>query len=73
MFSGSGDKGIGVWKREEDGGLGKLGFIRGHEGPVRCLQVSWYRIGKGYVLYSGGLDKSLRVWWVPQEQNAKIE
>ncbi|KAJ1692187.1 hypothetical protein LUZ63_008885 [Rhynchospora breviuscula] len=67
VFSGSGDRSIGVWKREIGGGLGKLGFVRGHEGPVRCLQASWYRAGRGYVVYSGGLDRSLRVWWVPQE------
>jgi WD40 repeat protein len=66
VFSGSGDRSIGVWRREKGGGLCKLGFLRGHEGPVRCLQVSWYRIERGYVVYSGGLDRSLRVWWVPQ-------
>ncbi|XP_078159007.1 protein JINGUBANG-like [Carex rostrata] len=69
VFSGSGDRSIGVWKRKNGGELVKLGFLRGHEGPVRCLQASWYRTGRGYVVYSGGLDRSLRVWWVPQEEN----
>ncbi|XP_072984820.1 protein JINGUBANG [Typha latifolia] len=68
LCTGSADKSIGVWKREGGSGdLLKLSVIIGHEGPVKCLQGSCYRVGEGYILYSGGLDKSLRVWWVPKE------
>ncbi|KAM7268882.1 hypothetical protein ACFE04_011048 [Oxalis oulophora] len=66
LCSGSADKSIGIWKREAFGKLSKVGFINGHEGPVKCLQASPNSVGGGYLLYSGGLDKSLRVWWVPQ-------
>lgn len=66
LFSGSADKNIGIWKREAFGKLSKVGVINGHEGPVKCLQASPNIVGGGFLLYSGGLDKSLRVWWVPK-------
>ncbi|KAK6928834.1 WD40 repeat [Dillenia turbinata] len=65
LCSGSADKSIGVWKREIDRGLCRVGIITGHEGPVKCLQASSNNVGGGFLLYSGSLDKSLRVWWVP--------
>ncbi|KAJ6392847.1 hypothetical protein OIU77_022348 [Salix suchowensis] len=49
------------------GKLSKVGVINGHEGPVKCLQASPNIVGGGFLLYSGGLDKSLRVWWVPKQ------
>ncbi|KAG0487901.1 hypothetical protein HPP92_006712 [Vanilla planifolia] len=67
VCSGSADMSIGLWKREGEGKLQRIGTIRGHEGPVKCLQASWNYVGEGFMLYSGGLDKSLRVWWVPKE------
>lgn len=66
LCTGSADKSIGIWKKEMNGGLFRVGVIRGHEGPVRCLQASPSSVGGGFMLYSGGLDKSLRVWWVPK-------
>ncbi|KAJ7982286.1 myosin heavy chain kinase B-like [Quillaja saponaria] len=66
LCSGSADKSIIIWKREAYGKLCKFGVITGHEGPVKCLQASPNRIGGGFLLYSGSLDKSLRVWWVPR-------
>ncbi|KAJ8900261.1 hypothetical protein K2173_024901 [Erythroxylum novogranatense] len=67
LCSGSADKSIGIWKREAFGKLCKVGAINGHEGPVKCLQASPCSVGGGFLLYSGGLDKSLRVWWVPKD------
>lgn len=64
LCSGSADKNIGIWKREAFGKLCRIGVISGHEGPVKCLQASSNRVGAGFMLYSGSLDKSLRVWWV---------
>ncbi|KAG0489580.1 hypothetical protein HPP92_006443 [Vanilla planifolia] len=61
VCSGSADMSIGLWKREGEGKLQRIGTIRGHEGPVKCLQASWNYVGEGFMLYSGGLDKSLRV------------
>ncbi|KAG6408547.1 hypothetical protein SASPL_131560 [Salvia splendens] len=67
MCSGSADKSVGVWRREVGGGVSRHMVIRGHQGPVKCLQASPLRAGGGggFMLYSGSLDKSLRVWWVP--------
>ncbi|PKA58574.1 Zinc finger CCCH domain-containing protein 62 [Apostasia shenzhenica] len=75
VFSGSADNTIGVWRREKGGGLERLGTISGHEGPVKCLQASWRCVGGGggFMLYSGGLDKSLRVWWLPKEYGGEGE
>ncbi|KAL1564356.1 hypothetical protein AAHA92_06708 [Salvia divinorum] len=65
ICSGSADKNVCVWKREVNGGLFRHMVIKGHHGPVKCLQVSPVRVGGGFMLYSGSLDRSLRVWWVP--------
>ncbi|CAK9165526.1 unnamed protein product [Ilex paraguariensis] len=72
LCSGSADKSINIWKREINGGLWRVGVIRGHEGPVKCLQASPNSVGGGFMLYSGSLDRSLRVWWVPK-YSAKTE
>ncbi|KAH7677164.1 [Myosin heavy-chain] kinase protein [Dioscorea alata] len=75
VCSGSADKSVGLWRRERGGGLVKVGVIRGHEGPVKCLQASRLGFGGGgeggggFMVYSGGLDKSLRVWWVSMESS----
>lgn len=64
---GSVDSTISVWKRGTGCGLlKKIGVIGGHEGPVKCLEGTCSSRGDNgwFVLYSGGLDKSLRVWWV---------
>ncbi|KAK4841856.1 hypothetical protein QYF36_011587 [Acer negundo] len=67
LCSGSADKSIGIWKRECFGKICKIGVISGHEGPVKCLQASSPNsVGGGFLLYSGGLDKTVRVWWVPK-------
>nr|GLL40945.1 protein will die slowly-like [Ipomoea trifida] len=65
LCSGSADKSIRVWKMGINGGLVKVGVINGHEGGVRCLQASPVCVGGGFMVYSGSLDRSLRVWWVP--------
>ncbi|KAF3438151.1 hypothetical protein FNV43_RR20907 [Rhamnella rubrinervis] len=71
--TGSADKSIGLWKREPFGKLHKVGVISGHEGPVKCLQASPSNVGSGFLLYSGSLDKSLRVWWVPKHSSKEEE
>lgn len=68
VCSGSADKSIGIWKRQAYGKVCKFGVISGHEGPVKCLQASPNNVGGGFLLYSGSLDKSLRVWWVPKSK-----
>ncbi|XP_023551254.1 protein JINGUBANG isoform X3 [Cucurbita pepo subsp. pepo] len=64
LCSGSADKSIGIWRREAFGRLCKVGVINGHDGPIKCLQVAPNGVGEGFLLYSGSLDRSLRVWWV---------
>ncbi|KAJ0611800.1 putative transcription factor WD40-like family [Helianthus annuus] len=64
LCSGSTDQSICIWKREVNG-LTKIGVVKGHGGPVKCLQASPNSVGGGFLLYSGSLDKSIRVWWVP--------
>uniref|UniRef100_A0A6J1CXU2 Protein JINGUBANG n=1 Tax=Momordica charantia TaxID=3673 RepID=A0A6J1CXU2_MOMCH len=66
LCSGSADKSIGIWRREAFGRLCNLWVINGHEGPIRCLQAASNGVGGGFLLYSGSLDRSLRVWWVPK-------
>ncbi|KAJ4890130.1 Transducin/WD40 repeat-like superfamily protein [Raphanus sativus] len=73
VCSGSADKSIGLWRREESGRLCKFGVIQGHEGPVKCLQASPNNVGAGFMLYSGSLDKSIRVWWVPKQVDVEEE
>ncbi|XP_019465083.1 PREDICTED: myosin heavy chain kinase C-like [Lupinus angustifolius] len=76
LCSGSADKNIGIWKREDFGKLCKIGVLSGHAGPVKCLQASSSnRIGDGFMLYSGSLDRSVRVWWVPRysDNNTQVE
>lgn len=65
VCTGSADKTIGLWGRQSSGELARVGTIGGHEGPVKCLQASWCRVSNGCMVYSGSLDKSIRVWWVP--------
>ncbi|XP_019244403.1 PREDICTED: myosin heavy chain kinase D-like [Nicotiana attenuata] len=36
LCSGSADKSICIWKREINGGLFRVGVIKGHEGPIKC-------------------------------------
>lgn len=72
LCSGSADKSIGIWKIDEkcNRGLRKVGAINGHEGPVKCLQASQGSIGDGVMLYSGSLDRTMRVWWVPKKSSS---
>lgn len=71
LCSGSADRSIGIWKKEMNGGIFRIGMIKGHEGPVKCLQASPRFVGGGFMLYSGSLDKTIRVWWVPNYSSSK--
>ena len=62
---GSADKTINLWRRQSGSELAKVGVIGGHEGPIKCIQASWCRLSNGCMVYSGSLDKTIRVWWVP--------
>jgi len=70
VVSGSEDATMRVWRREGGKGGGGaahtcLAVIEGHRGPVRCLAVGGGEAGEvegGMVVYSAGLDKSVKVW-----------
>lgn len=69
LFSGSADKTICVWRRE--GNVHNcLSVLTGHAGPVKCLAVEREaEEGSGevkWVVYSGSLDKSVKVWKVSE-------
>ncbi|KAJ4716426.1 Myosin heavy chain kinase B [Melia azedarach] len=72
VFSGSADKNICVWRREESGAHSCLAVLTGHTGPVKCLAVeedheSDQKGDQRWVVYSGSLDKSVKVWRVSEQ------
>nr|XP_043631250.1 protein JINGUBANG-like [Erigeron canadensis] len=76
VFSGSADTNICVWRREEGGEHKCLHTLTGHTGPVKCLAVEDERMpgasrhcsnsttNRVRTLYSGSLDKSVKIWRV---------
>ncbi|KAK1436563.1 hypothetical protein QVD17_02344 [Tagetes erecta] len=73
LFSGSADKTICVWKKEGNNHL-CLSVLTGHTGPVKCLAVEREE-GKSsdevkWVVYSGSLDKSVKVWNVSEKSTS---
>ncbi|XP_009417029.2 protein JINGUBANG-like [Musa acuminata AAA Group] len=83
VVSGSADKTLCVWRREATGGDGwdhtKLAVLAGHQGPIKCLAVEEEDDSQGgaviaapggprYVVYSGSLDKSVKVWRVLERE-----
>ncbi|CAG7886339.1 hypothetical protein BRARA_A00382 [Brassica rapa] len=85
LLSGSADKNICVWRRDtSDGSHECLSVLTGHMGPVKCLAVEEERacrggrgkastVGEGdrkWIVYSGSLDKSVKVWRVSEKMAA---
>ncbi|KAF5778463.1 putative [Myosin heavy-chain] kinase transcription factor WD40-like family [Helianthus annuus] len=70
VFSGSADKSICVWRWEAGGVHSCLSVLTGHSGPVKCLAVQEHVDDDsgggdgGWVVYSGSLDKSVKLWRV---------
>ncbi|KAI4389565.1 hypothetical protein MLD38_001780 [Melastoma candidum] len=71
VFSGSADKTICVWRR--DGTVHTcLSVLTGHTGPVKCLaaeedtDTTRNNGDHRWILYSGSLDKSVKVWSVSE-------
>ncbi|PIN19595.1 WD40 repeat-containing protein [Handroanthus impetiginosus] len=72
VFSGSADTNICVWRRE-GGEHVCLSVLVGHGGPVKCFAVEeekavaraqWGGGDRQYILYSGSIDKSVKIWRV---------
>lgn len=72
VVSGSADKSMCVWRREGGGDHSCLAVLTGHSGPVKCLAVEkdgGAAEGEGderWIVYSGSLDKSVKVWRVSE-------
>ncbi|PKI48657.1 protein JINGUBANG-like [Punica granatum] len=70
VLSGSADKTICVWRRE--GSIHMcLSVLTGHNGPVKCLAAeadpeSTRSGDQRWIVYSGSLDKSVKVWSVSE-------
>jgi WD40 repeat protein len=72
VFSGSADTGICVWKRTSEGEHTCLSVLTGHTGPVKCLAVEKDHhestsAEPRWILYSGSLDKSVKMWKVSEQ------
>lgn len=73
VFSGSADMNICVWRREVAVHT-CVSVLTGHTGPVKCLAVEKDKESaeeggagdKKWVVYSGSLDKSVKVWSVSE-------
>ncbi|KAG1368541.1 protein JINGUBANG-like [Cocos nucifera] len=70
VVSGSADTTLCVWRREMGGAHTKLAILAGHAGPIKCLAIEEGRsggpTGPHWVVYSGSLDKSVKVWRVSE-------
>ena len=69
VFSGSADMAICVWTRM-DGEHSCLSVLTAHNGPVKCLAIEEEKestaADRRWVLYSGSLDKSVKMWRVTE-------
>ncbi|KAG1347953.1 Protein JINGUBANG [Cocos nucifera] len=76
VVTGSADKTLCVWRREKDGAHTKLAVLDGHEGPVKCVAIEEDRsggpAGPRWVVYSGSLDNSVKVWRVPERASEAV-
>lgn len=75
VFSGSADMSICIWRRKENEHI-CLSMLTGHSGPVKCLAVekddeSLSR-EKRWILYSGSLDKSVKMWRVSEQAPPRV-
>ncbi|CAM8915679.1 unnamed protein product [Rhodiola kirilowii] len=80
VFSGSADMGICVWRRLGNDHLW-LSVLSGHSGPVKCLAAEVDKSSDEdadmrWILYSGSLDKSVKMWSISEQsppEEVKIE
>lgn len=81
VFSGSADKNVCVWKKEANGSHTCLSVLTGHTGPVKCIAAAEeeedvnVHHGQRWTLYTGSLDKSVKVWrvWSNSPEVKKVQ
>ncbi|RCV19299.1 hypothetical protein SETIT_3G373500v2 [Setaria italica] len=80
VVSGSADRTISVWRREEGADHARLAVLRGHTGPVKCVAMDEEEEEDGaagaprrWVVYSGSLDGSVKVWRVSESDGGAHE
>lgn len=75
VFSGSADKSICVWRMEASGVHICLSVLTGHSAPVKCLAVEEDQESRDqrWIVYSGSLDKSVKVWRVAENPQGLTE
>ncbi|KAL2328903.1 hypothetical protein Fmac_022330 [Flemingia macrophylla] len=71
VFSGSADKNVCVWKRDKSGFHTCHLVLTGHTGPVKCIAVEEEQLppqngDQGWIVFTGSLDKSVKVWRVSE-------
>ncbi|CAN6338783.1 unnamed protein product [Urochloa humidicola] len=77
VVSGSADRTVNVWRREEGAEHARIAVLRGHTGPVKCVAIDEEEVdaaedggdgggGRRWVVYSGSLDGSVKVWRVSE-------
>ncbi|CAL4934789.1 unnamed protein product [Urochloa decumbens] len=78
VVSGSADRTLCVWRRDDDDSHGggdkhvRLAVLAGHTGPVKCVAVAADVVEDGdgerrFVVYSGSLDGSVKVWRLSED------
>lgn len=72
VFSGSADKTIQIWRRDPIGGFHSwLAVLQGHSGPVKSIAAAVdVSISHGFLVYSGSMDRSVKVWWVEDNDSS---
>ncbi|KAJ6816628.1 putative WD repeat-containing protein 86 [Iris pallida] len=68
VVSGSADRTVRVWRREDGGSHVRVSVLTGHVGPVKCLAVGDDVPGRSWLVYSGALDKTVRIWRVKERE-----
>lgn len=72
LCSGSEDRTIRVWKRDRGSFSHSIvAVLEGHEGPVKSIAAS-ADVASGFLIYSGSIDRSIKVWWVSGHQTLLV-
>jgi WD40 repeat protein len=75
VVSGSADRTVCVWRRDEGADHSRLAVLTGHTGPVKCVAMDEEESldadgHRRWVVYSGSLDGSVKVWRVSDEPDS---